>query len=109
MLMVRGYDVILGADGVELLPLAVKHRPDLVLLDIAMPIMDGFSALEQARVSPDFAGIPVVVITARDSPGDLNRAAGLGVFDVVPKPFSVNHLVGVIEKALDANRTENKK
>lgn len=100
MLAVRGYDVILGTDGIELMPLARAHHPDLILLDIAMPVMDGFSALEQVRDIPEIARIPVIVITARDSAGDLSRATGLGVFEVVPKPFSVNHLVGTIERAL---------
>ncbi|MGA3308700.1 MAG: response regulator [Xanthobacteraceae bacterium] len=79
---VRGCDS--GADG---LAAAAQWRPDLILLDIMMPVMDGPTTLARLRENPQTAGIPVVFMTARAQPREIDHFKSLGAAGVISKPF----------------------
>ena len=81
-------DVIEAADGADALAKARSERPDVILLDVMMPVMDGWEVLHQLKADPQTASIPVIMLTARTSEADQIRAWGEGVIDYLSKPFS---------------------
>ncbi len=88
-----GYRVALAEDGRKAAAVLKKARPDLILLDIRMPRMDGFKLLELLARFKTAASIPVVMLTASDSPLDLDRALRMGVQDYLVKPISPKALL----------------
>ncbi len=84
---VGGLTVEVCGSGREALSLAPHFRPDLVLLDVMMPDMDGFAALRALRANPDTREIPVVFMTARARQHELTRYQELGALGVITKPF----------------------
>ena len=94
-LRLSGYDVITAINGSEALELIENERPDLVLLDIIMPVVDGFEVLEIMR---DWCTAPVIAMSAREENAD--RAWELGAREFVSKPFDVDELVGTIQRIL---------
>ncbi len=93
----KGLDVEIAYDGNEAMEKINTLRPDLILLDIMMPKMDGFEVLEKLKDSPDTAGIPVIMLTARKSKQDMDRAKELGAVEYITKPFKA---VEVVDKVL---------
>jgi len=93
----KGLDVEIAYDGVEAMEKVNTLRPNLILLDIMMPKMDGFEVLEKLKESPDTAGIPVIMLTARKSREDMDRARELGAVEYITKPFKA---VEVVDKVL---------
>jgi sigma-B regulation protein RsbU (phosphoserine phosphatase) len=85
----KGYDTICFADGPSVLSWLEDERPELVILDIMMPDMDGFEVLERIREAHDSTALPVVMATALDSSEDIVRALKLGANDYVTKPFDL--------------------
>jgi len=78
--------------------------PDLILLDIDMPEIDGYEALKRLKADPRYAGIPVIILTALDdSKDDIEKSAGLGAAGFIEKPFSASGLIEYIEKVLPSN------
>jgi DNA-binding response OmpR family regulator len=99
-----GYEVSVAGDGEEALERASEIRPDLVLLDVMMPRLDGFSTIERLRADPATADIPVVVVTGRASAADLARGAELGVDAYVIKPFEPAELVSAVLRLAEHGR-----
>ena len=83
----EGLTVDVAVDGGEALVALARSTFDIVLLDIVMPVLDGFEVLARMRADPATAALPVVVISGSDSSADVVRAIGLGADDVLPKPF----------------------
>lgn len=96
----QGHAVFEGGDGSEVVPLARRHRPDLILLDLMMPAVDGFQALRMLRDEPVLGAIPVIVVTARPAPEDRTLAFELGAVDFVSKPWSIEGILGSVNAAL---------
>lgn len=92
----EGYRTLTARDGVAALRAIREHRPHLMLLDIMMPTMDGWSVLEEMRRLPDEERPRVVVVSALASLRDRARAAELGADAFVPKPFDVEELLEVL-------------
>jgi two-component system, OmpR family, KDP operon response regulator KdpE len=92
-----GYDVILAKKGQEAIKIAIRERPDLILLDVNMPGMSGFEAYSKIRVL--FEG-PIIMITVRNSEHDRIVALDSGADDVVVKPFAIGELLARIRAAL---------
>lgn len=94
-----GYEVIEAADGYEAVKRAVKDRPDVILMDIAMPVMDGIQATQAIRKHYDPSEVPIVAVTAY---GDFyhERARDVGCNDVVQKPIEISRLTPIIEQFL---------
>jgi serine phosphatase RsbU (regulator of sigma subunit) len=88
MLSARGYQVATAADGIEALASVAADAPDLVLLDIMMPRMDGYEVLEKLQADPAYRHIPVIMISAVDELDSVIRCIALGAEDYLPKPFN---------------------
>jgi len=98
-----GYDVMIAADGVEAVSIFEESRPDLVLLDVMMPRLDGLKACQKMRALEKKRGgrrAPVLFLTARDSTHDKTSAALSGGDDFVSKPISLEDLRDRVETAL---------
>jgi DNA-binding response OmpR family regulator len=95
-----GYAVLLAADGPEGLRLGLTEDPDLVVLDLMLPGMDGFTVLEKLRA--DGVETPVLVLTARGLPADRVRGLDLGADDYVVKPFSLDEFLARVRSRLRA-------
>ena len=86
-LKAAGYEVFQASDGSEVMAAVQSYEPDLVLLDVSMPKVDGFTALGQLKNDPRTKTIPVVMITAKGHPDDLDTARNLGALDYINKPW----------------------
>lgn len=95
-----GHDLIEAVDGEEALELAIARRPDLVLLDVTMPKLDGWEVLHFMRLRPETADVPVMMLTTAAQKTDLDHAAGLGCDDYLTKPFSPGDLRQHVERIL---------
>ncbi len=93
-LKLSGYEVLTAGGGVEALEQAQTQEPDLIVLDILMPKMDGFETLKQIRA---FSSVPVIILSARGTDADKIKGLGLGADDYLPKPFNPDELVARIE------------
>ncbi|HXF72387.1 MAG TPA: response regulator [Actinomycetota bacterium] len=93
----QGYRTLTARDGLAALRAIREHRPHLMLLDIMMPTMDGWSVLEEMRRLPDGERPRVVVVSALASLRDRARAAELGADAFVPKPFDVDEILEVLQ------------
>jgi len=102
MFDLMGLDVAVAADGREAVAQAKEHRPDLILMDLAMPAFDGIMATREIRSLPEFSQVPIVAVTAH---GQHLRDAAMeaGCTDVVDKPFVMEHIKEVLEKYLSEN------
>lgn len=94
------YDVITARNGKEAVKMAEKHRPDLIVMDIMMPEMDGFTALKTLRteMSPDCP--PVIFLSAKSGMGDIEHGIELGGFDYITKPFSPVKLLKKVDEII---------
>jgi CheY-like chemotaxis protein len=98
---VGGMHVIEAATGADGLRLAASERPDAILLDVMMPALDGPATLQSLRENPDTAAIPVVFLTAKAMPSELERLKGLGARGVLTKPFDPMTLPARFRDALE--------
>ncbi|MCZ6539237.1 MAG: response regulator [Chloroflexi bacterium] len=87
-LKAAGYGVSEASDGDEALPAALACEPDMILLDVSMARLDGFKTLVMLKTDPRTRGIPVLMITAKGNPTDLETARSLGALDYINKPWS---------------------
>jgi CheY-like chemotaxis protein len=95
-LELEGFQVRSARDGQEGVETALSWLPDVITLDVVMPRLDGFGALERLRSDPTTARIPVVLVTARSPAADRTRAERLGVDAYLTKPFEPAELVSVV-------------
>src|SRR3989338_9624208 len=86
-LTLDGYEVVLAKDGKSGLEKALSQKPDLILLDVAMPDMDGFEVCKRLRSDPATAATPVLMLTARDTSTDEVLGLELGADDYITKPY----------------------
>jgi CheY-like chemotaxis protein len=99
-LEMEGYDVVTAANGLEAVDKASSESPDLVILDIMMPKMDGWSARAELLKSPRTADLPVIFLSARAQQADLKKGYEAGVAEYVTKPFEPVELLSIIERVL---------
>jgi CheY-like chemotaxis protein len=99
-LMSRGYRVIAVKDGVEALASAREIHPDLILMDIQMPNLDGMEATRQIRADAMLRDIPVIAMTALTMPGDREQCLEAGVNNYLGKPISTRELLKTIQQHL---------
>jgi CheY-like chemotaxis protein len=98
MLEVEGYQVLEAADGREVLDLVHHSRPDLILMDVAMPSMDGVTAARRIRGEADVADVPIVFLTGLGTSGDRASALAAGGNDYLVKPFTERELLRAVER-----------
>ena len=96
----EGYDVNTAVDGLEALRKIRDSKPDLVILDINMPQLDGWNVLSSLRASDDTRSLPVLMCTNKDLVRDVERAETLGATGYIPKPFEINRVVEKIRNTL---------
>ena len=99
-----GYEVVTAPDAVHAMAQALKHAPDVVVLDINLPGGDGFLVAERLRSGAATAGTPLIFITASKLPGLAERAAQLGAVALIEKPFSAAQLTEALHRALGEER-----
>jgi DNA-binding response OmpR family regulator len=96
-----GYEVITAGDGVEALRLALERRPDVCVIDVMMPELDGYELTERLRASEELAGVAIVLLTASVQEASVNRGFAAGADDYIKKPFSPAELVKRISTVLE--------
>jgi len=100
----NGRRVMTAKDGVDALSVMQEHVPDIILLDIEMPRMDGYELAAQVRNDPRLADVPIIMITSRVGEKHRARAIELGVNDYLGKPYQENQLLDAIEPLVEARR-----
>ncbi len=96
----EGFETIMAKDGPGALEAAISHQPDLIVLDVMMPDMDGFDVLQQLKQDPNLARIPVVFLTALSNKEDKLRAFKMGAEDYLTKPFQADEFMAHVTAAL---------
>ncbi len=104
ILSAEGYEVIGTEEGAQAHPLAAREQPNLILLDVMMPEVNGFEVLERLRADPATEQIPVVLLTALAQQKDVEQAIRSGVRDYLTKPFEPEELLRRMEAILRCGR-----
>jgi two-component system alkaline phosphatase synthesis response regulator PhoP len=102
----NGYKIIEAADGVEALKLAKKETPELILLDVMLPGMDGYDVCKEIRKNNEISNTPIIMITAKGEELDKILGLELGADDYITKPFSVRELLARTKAVLRRTRTQ---
>ena len=97
VMSMRGFDVMVAKNGLQALEIVKNELPDLILLDIMMPVMDGFEACRKLKECPETKNIPIIFLTAKSHIDDIMKGFELGGVDYITKPFSSNELVARVE------------
>jgi DNA-binding response OmpR family regulator len=97
-----GHEVVTAANGWEAIASVRQSRPDIILLDLMLPDLDGFGVCEILRRDPVTATIPIVIISAWASPDSQNLGLELGALDYITKPFSPHELVERVNRLMQA-------
>jgi chemosensory pili system protein ChpA (sensor histidine kinase/response regulator) len=101
----NGMKVITASDGVDALEQLQEHRPDVMLLDIEMPRMDGYELASNIRKDTRLANIPIIMITSRVGQKHRAKAIEIGVDDYLGKPYQESQLLDAIEQLVNHGRT----
>jgi len=96
----RGYEVVVAVDGQQGVTMSRSEVPDLILMDMSLPIIDGWEATRQIKASPETREIPVIALTAHAMVGDKEKAMAAGCDDYDTKPIEFKRLLDKIETAL---------
>lgn len=96
----RGYTMTIAVDGGQGVALAQSGLPDLILMDMSLPVLDGWEATKQLKADPATAGIPVIALTAHAMDSDRQKAIAAGCDDFDTKPVELARLLGKIEELL---------
>jgi DNA-binding response OmpR family regulator len=100
----RGFEVLIARDGGQALEIAAARKPDAIVLDAMMPVMDGYQVLRRLRADPATSTIPVIMLTARKLERDIVGALQLGANDYLVKPFIPEELMSRLTRLLAAPR-----
>jgi two-component system cell cycle response regulator DivK len=95
-----GYELIEAEDGEQGLAAAAAHRPDLILMDIQMPVLDGYETTRRIKADPALRDIPVIAVTSYALSGDEGKARDAGCDDYVTKPYSPRALLAKVREYL---------
>jgi len=97
----RGYEVAVAEDGRQGVDMAAQLRPDLILMDMSLPVLDGWEATRQLKAGADTKAIPVIALTAHAMAGDADKAYAAGCDDFDTKPVVLDRLLEKIQAALN--------
>jgi len=95
-----GFEMVEAEDGQQALAAAAEHRPDLILMDIQLPILDGYEATRRIKANPELKAIPIIVVTSYALSGDEGKARDAGCDAYVTKPYSPRQLLAKIREYL---------
>ena len=101
ILVQRGYEIVTAADGVEGVAKAVSDRPDLILMDLMMPNMDGFEACRRLRENETTRSIPIIMVTTKSEVEKIKAAEELGCQGYVTKPVNGSELLAKVKALLN--------
>ena len=97
----NGYETIVAFSGEEAMEAVVRHRPDLILLDIMLPVVDGFEVCQRVREKADWKDIRIVLVTALDRESNVAKGLALGADAYVTKPFANADLIAKVKELLE--------
>jgi len=95
-----GFELIEAIDGESGVTMATTHRPDLILMDIQLPVFDGYEATRRIRANPDTREIPIIAVTSYALSGDESKALAAGCDGYVAKPFSPRKILAMVQEFL---------
>lgn len=98
----KGYDVLIAEDGAKGLSVAVEAKPDLILMDMSLPVVDGWEATRRLKAEPRTRSIPVIALTAHAMSSDREKAVSVGCDDYDTKPVELERLLAKIKRLLQA-------
>ena len=96
----KGYDVVMALDGRQAVEMASAENPDLIIMDMSLPVIDGWEATRQVKAAPETRAIPVIALTAHAMAGDREKAIEAGCDDYDTKPIDLPRLLGKIASLL---------
>jgi DNA-binding response OmpR family regulator len=102
----QGYDVLVAENGHDALDMIYKYKPDLVLLDIMLPGIDGYEVCEIVRLNPKLRDVKIIFLTAKGREVEIAKGLALGADAYITKPFSNAELVAKVKTVLDNNNEE---
>ena len=102
LLRTSGFATLEAGDGAEGVELAVKEKPDLILMDIGLPVIDGYEATKRIKANKETKDIPVIALTSYAMPGDKKKALNAGCVGYITKPIIPETFVAEMEKYLPA-------
>jgi DNA-binding response OmpR family regulator len=105
LLQKNGYEVLVARNGDLALSLVEQHKPDLVLLDVMMPVKSGYEVCQRMRERPDWRDIKIVMLTAKGREVEMNKGLSVGADLYITKPFSTQELVQKINALLGVRTT----
>ncbi|MDP3610883.1 MAG: response regulator, partial [Rubrivivax sp.] len=100
LLGMAGYEMIEAHDGVQGVAMAAEHRPDLILMDIQMPVMDGYEATRRIKADPALVSIPVIAVTSYALSGDEAKTRAAGCDGYIAKPYSPRQMLATVREIL---------
>jgi two-component system cell cycle response regulator DivK len=100
LLGMAGYDMVEAHDGAEGVAKAAEHKPDLILMDIQMPVMDGYEATRRIKANPDLKTIPIVAVTSYALSGDEQKTRDAGCDAYIAKPYSPRQMLAKVREIL---------
>jgi CheY-like chemotaxis protein len=100
MLSIHGHKVVTARNGQEAVEMAMQHKPELILMDIRMPVMDGLEATQRLRTMPEFANTPIIAFTASTGCDAVERHIATGCTEHMAKPVQTKELFAVLKKYL---------
>jgi len=100
----HGYEVIEAGNGKEGIKMAKENNPDLILMDIQMPVMDGIAALNILRKDPEMKGVKIIALTSLAMKGDKEKVMEEGFDDYIAKPIDIRRLPELVKKALEVKK-----
>ncbi len=106
MLKEKGFNVTCAYDGLQVFYVLKQQKPDLIILDILMPQMDGLEVLTRLRCNPATASIPVILLTEKGEPEDLIKGYERGAEYYIPKPFTKNQLLDGVNSILSRDQAQ---
>lgn len=101
----KGHEVLIALDGIQGIELAQAQQPDLILMDMSLPVMDGWQATQQLKAAPETDGIPIIALTAHAMAGDREKCLEVGCDDYDTKPVEFSRLLAKIQALLEKKVT----
>jgi len=95
-----GYEVLEACDGLSAIQVAIAEKPDLILMDVMMPALDGYEACRRLKADPETAGIPVIMLTAKTQASEQQAGEDSGATQYICKPFAPKDLVAQVREFL---------
>jgi len=97
----KGYEVVIAIDGQEAVRMAQSLTPDLILMDIRLPVMDGWEAMQRIKTMPETQSIPIIALTAHAMAGDMEKCMDAGCDDYDTKPIDLSRLLEKMQALLN--------